>query len=404
MSIRIKLRKDAPNKQGQYPIVLVYQKGRKETIFSTGKYTNAEFFTQDTQNPLSSGQDYKANNILIRNLYSKLNNIADGYFMANNEYPSNEWVKLQWNTKNAPNQPVFDFYDRFMQYQQTRGASSVSYGTAINYKNVKNKLIGYERKSGHPIAFESFNESFANKFSQYLIKEHDLLPNSVGEKLKIVKTFLRWCIKQGVRIPSANLEAFRGGNDKTWKLHLTIEDLKALAQTNTQYEETKDGFLLQSCLGVRYSDLQTIVSTKIIKEGEDFYYITNTQKTNKLIKVKLIDMAKEILNRRSGNWIPSNIQMNTELKLIFKSIRGFDEMVSVSQGSGNLKREHTKPKYEFVSTHTARISYINIMRNLGVDDFTISNITGQSLSTLRGYYHSSAKDTDSAMNALNLAF
>lgn len=401
-TIRFRIRKHNPDKRGNCQIVIVYQKGRDEAAFSTGKKTNPDLFNiADIKEPIKGDTE---TNIHLRSVYSKLNRIVDAFYLANNDYPTANQVKYQWNTINVPNRSVFDYFDDYINFQQTKGAESVSYGTILNYRNVKTKLKEYEDKTHHPITFESFTETFAGKFNHYLIHDCGMLPNSAGEKLKTIKAWLKWCRKQGQYVNENALDSYKGTNDKTWKLYLSIEDLKTFQRTETNFAETKDAFLLQCCLGVRYSDLKTIVSSKIVKDGSDFYYVTTTKKTNKLIRVKLIDIAKEILNRRTNaDWIPSNVQMNLELKLIFKLIPDFNVPISITQGSGNAKREITKPKYDFVSTHTARVSYINIMRKLNVDDFTISSITGQSLATLRGYYHTSANDTDKAMELLNMA-
>jgi len=404
-TIRFKLRKECADKNGDCPIVLVYQNGRKETILSTGKKTNAKYFEVGTNTPIvKTNTDHKQMNIILRSQFNKLVALKDGYLMQHNNEPSNDWIKHQWNAKDKPSENFFDLFDRFIVAQQLKGSKSVSDGTVANYRKVKTKLKMFQQFTSKPIFIEDINENFAWQYNQYLTTEHNYISNSIGEHLKIIKTFLLWCERESISINKNALQALKGSNDKSWALYLSFDELKALSLFKTNFSDTKDACLLQSCLGVRHSDLKTVIKTKIIKEGADYFYITNTKKTNKLIKVKLIDLATAILDRRSAEvgWIPSIGDMNRNLKLLFKEF-GFTEMIQMSKGSGNSKREYILPKYELVSTHTFRRTFINLMRKLKIDDSTISAITGQSLAVLSGYYQPSDFDVMEAMDMLNKA-
>jgi len=404
-TIRFKLRKECADAKGDCPIVLVYQNGRKETILSTGKKTNPTYFQSGTNTPIvKTNSDHKAMNLFLRNQFNKLVALKDGYLMAQNHEPSNDWIKLQWQYKDKPSENFFELFDRFIIAQQLKGSQSVSTGTVANYKKVKNKLLMFEQFTSKLICIKEINENFAFQYNQYLSTEHNYISNSIGEHLKIIKTFLLWCERENISINKSALKAFKGSNDKSWALYLSFDELKALSLFKTNFSDTRDACLLQSCLGVRHSDLKTVIKTKIIKEGADYFYVTNTKKTNKLIKVKLIDLATAILDSRSTeiDWIPSIGDMNRNLKLLFKEF-GFTEMIQMSKGSGNSKREYLVPKYELVSTHTFRRTFINLMRKLKIDDSTISAITGQSLAVLSGYYQPSDFDVMEAMDMLNKA-
>lgn len=398
-TVKIRIREDAMDKLGFCPICVVYQNGRKETFFSTGKKTNPIHFNKGNTTEIVSkkADDSKEINLAVKGLFSKISNFVDGYKLMHNCYPSNDWLKRQVNGNNQSETNVFDLFDSFIKHQQTKGICSVSSGTIANYEKVIRKMKQFNAS----VSIKDLNNSYAEKYSQWLVTECGYLSSSVGEHLKVIGTFLRYCKDNGHEI--GNISLFKGSNDKTWATYLTFDEIKLLCTFSTQYEQTRDAFVLQSCLGVRYSDLKTIISTKIIKEGFDYYYVTKTKKTNKLIKVKLIDIAKDILtNRSSADWIPSLNDFNRELKLLFKDF-GFTEIISLSKGSGIAKQDFIVPKYKLISSHTARRTYINLMRKLKVDDATISAITGQSLAVLRGYYQPSESDTNEAMEMLNTA-
>jgi len=402
---RFKLRTDITDSRLLSAIYLVYQNGRRETFFTTGKKTNIDSFNKgNNHEPIKpTCKDAKSLNIALRAQFARLTKLIDTYYLAENKYPPNEWVKQQWNGVNDEQQNLFDLFDSFITHQQTKGTSSVSYGTVLNYKKVKNNLLEFTGGEVHYIS--DVTVDFVTRYNQWLLTEKNYLPNSVGENLKIIKTFLKWVDVTDKTI----FKHLKGSNDKTWALYLTIEELKEISQFVSPYDETRDAFVLQCCLGVRYSDLKTIVSSKIIKEGSNFYYITKTKKTNKVIKVKLVDIAKAIIEKYGSdtNWIPEIGICNRNLKYFFK-LFGFTDTIQITKGSGAYRKELLIPKHDLISTHTARRTYVNIMRKLKVDDSTISTITGQSLAVLRGYYHPSDSDTNEAMeqlnNSLNLAF
>ncbi|WP_196301564.1 phage integrase SAM-like domain-containing protein, partial [Streptococcus pneumoniae] len=75
-----------------------------------------------------------------------------------------------------------------------------------NYEKVIKKVKQYEKFSRKTLTLESLNENFANLYNDWLIRHHDYLPNSVGEHLKIIGTFLRWCEKDGKAINRNALE------------------------------------------------------------------------------------------------------------------------------------------------------------------------------------------------------
>lgn len=403
-TIRFKLRTDAKDKQNLCPIALVYQNGRKETFLTTGKKTNADCFDKgNNHTPIKTNcPESKEFNIALRGMFNRLTKLVDTFYLNESCYPSNDWVKLQWNTPQTKSENLYDIWDKFIRHQQSRGSNSVSDGTARNYEKVKNKLMQFEKFKGKPLALETLNENFANSYNDWLIKHHGYLPNSVGEHLKIIGTFLRYCKKDGRKIVENDLDAFKGSNDKTWAIYLTSDEIKALSVHETEFNDIRDAFLLQCCLGVRYSDLKTVIKTKIHKESNDYYYITTTKKTSKLIKVNVVDLAKNILDTRpqDGTWIPSIDKMNKNLKYLFKSF-GFTELIQLTKGSGTARKEFLLPKYNLVTTHTARRTFINIMRQLKVDDTTISSITGQSLAVLRGYYQPSDSEAKQSMGLLN---
>mgnify|MGYP000927414835 CR=1 FL=1 len=397
-TIRLKLRTDNIDSSGRASIAIVYQNGRKESFLATGKKClPSEFNKNNPLEPLDckTNPENKIHNMTIRAKVAKLTQLVDGYFLTNNEYPSNDIVKNWHNGKTNITSDTFSLFDEYIRYKSSKGVKTVCDGTIRNYEKVKRKMLEFDKS----ISIDKMDKTYAEKYSHWLITKHNYLSNSVGEHLKVIASFLRYAKENGFQI--CDLKAFKGTNDKSWATYLTFDEVKRLASFPTDLMYIRDAFVLQCCLGVRHSDLKTIIQSKIIKDGSDWYYVANTKKTNKLIRVKLIDIAREIMDKNGcTDWIPKIGEFNLGLKTLFEQF-GFNEKITLSKGSGISRREIEKPKFMLISSHTARRTSINLFRKLKVDDATISSITGQSLSVLRGYYQPSQSDTNEAMELLN---
>lgn len=387
-SIRLTIRKDAPDNLGKYPICIVYQIGKHEAVFSTGKKTNLLSFDKNNfYAPISTAcPGHQEGNLHIRNLYNKLNTIVDSYFMANSAYPSTSEVKILWNNKSIEKAGLLAYFEQFSsQYKN-------NIGTYQNYANLKAKLMDYSNE----ISLSSLPDDLYILFADHLKTKHKLMPSTIRQNIALLKSYINWCCIKNLCTKKPRSPKLTTQN-KSWHVFLTINELRELGLLKTDFEETKDAFILQSCLGVRYSDLIKVIRERLIKHNDNYYFTTKSKKTGKLLQVPLIPSAIEIISKRNGtNWIPDIAKMNKELKLIFKCMPDFNEKIMISRGDS----DELIYKYELVTTHTARRTFINIMRQLKVDDATISAITGQSLMTLRGYYHPSENDALNAMERL----
>ena len=155
-TIRFKLRTDATDKQGYAPISLVYQNGRKETFLSTSKKTKLECFDKgNNHEPIKTNcTEAKEMNIALRGQFNRLTQIVDTFYLTESNYPTNDFVKLTWNGSPLLNENLYDTFDRFVRYQQSKGSNSVSDVTSRNYEKVIKKVKQYEKFSRKKLTLE----------------------------------------------------------------------------------------------------------------------------------------------------------------------------------------------------------------------------------------------------------
>ena len=73
-------------------------------------------------------------------------------------------------------------------------------------------------------------------------------------------------------------------------------------------------------------------------------------------------------------------------------------MVTSTKRIGNDIIELKQPKYERISTHTARRSFVTVMLNKGIPPKAIMSITGhKSIKTFNSYYRPTVTDSQKFM-------
>lgn len=93
----------------------------------------------------------------------------------------------------------------------------------------------------------------------------------------------------------------------------------------------------------------------------------------------------------------SGVKFNVYIKEVAK-LAGIDSPVTLKRYSGKRMIEIKKPKYEFISSHCARRSFVTLLLEKGVPPTTIMKITGHTdLKTLMKYESTS---DDAVVDAL----
>ncbi|MEM4260944.1 MAG: tyrosine-type recombinase/integrase [Candidatus Woesearchaeota archaeon] len=160
-------------------------------------------------------------------------------------------------------------------------------------------------------------------------------------------------------------------------LVLSEEELEILKNTkfeNPKLERTRDLFILQTYVLLRLSDFKEL--------GNYNYDIINKQifkyqtKTGDSVTIPLPTTAIEILKKYDYQ-MPriSGQKYNENIKDMFKEL-GYDNLIEEVSYSGNQKIVTRKPRYEFMSSHTARRTGITLLIKRGVPVNIIMKISG----------------------------
>jgi integrase len=292
---------------------------------------------------------------------------------------------------------VYESFNKFLKVKE----NGQRFRTIQKYKTLLDHLKSFESNKHYQISFENFNLEFYERFTSYLMKELKHSNNTIGKYVSTLKTFLQWTFDQKIH-SNTDFHKFKSPNDKTDIMVLTEQELMNLhtldLSKNKSLAKVRDVFCFQCFTGQRFSDLESLTWDDI---KNDSWYL-HTYKTKDIIEIPLSQFAKEILKRYKSEPKPlpiiSHQKTNNNLKELCQMAE-IDEPITLVRYRGAERIERREPKYNLVTTHTARRTFVTISLEKGMRPETIMEITGHtSYKTFKKYIKITSKVKHIEMN------
>ena len=144
--------------------------------------------------------------------------------------------------------------------------------------------------------------------------------------------------------------------------YLDLNELRRVEQLEINQKEmdvSRDIFLIACTTGLRIGDLLSFIKNpKLMKNGErDFIQIKQSKTANPVV-IPINSKIANIMAKYNGGFPPylHQNEINQNLKSICKKAK-IDTPYEYSRTEGGVSITHLKPKYKFISTHTARRSF-----------------------------------------------
>jgi len=158
---------------------------------------------------------------------------------------------------------------------------------------------------------------------------------------------------------------------------LTDEDLDKLMALKLSggKEILRDSFIFACYTGARYIDIVGLDFNRDISNNE---WLLRVVKTKDVIRIPLLPQAQELVekHREAGKFeVMTNQKSNLYLKELCKKA-GFNEQVSTTRYSGPNREDATKLKWELVSFHVARRTFITLSLTKGIPAEIVMKISG----------------------------
>jgi integrase len=267
-------------------------------------------------------------------------------------------------------------YEALNEFLETKnGKLSSSYLKSI--KTLMNHLVKFEKEKRYKITFERINLIFYEQFTSYLYKSVKQTNNGVGSTISRLKNFLKWSSRMGYnKFHTFREREFRAVESETEIVYLSEEELFRIyelpLQENSKLYKVRESFCFGCFTGLRFSDF-TKIKPETVKGDEIIFTV---QKTREFINVPLNDYAKEILERNNFELsVISNQKSNDYLKEIAEMAE-INEMVKSVRFKGAERIEKLEPKWNLISTHTARRTFVTLSLEKGMRPETVMSITG----------------------------
>ena len=242
-----------------------------------------------------------------------------------------------------------------------------------------NFLQDYQKSRKVKVTFESINIQFFESLRTYAFEEKEISNNYFLKIISVLKTFLRWAAERGYHA-NYQFKKFRIKEVENAIIYLTMEELMSLYHfefESKKLRHVRDIYCFCAFTGLRFSDVITLNESHI--HGD--YIVKTIQKTNEVnSRIPLSKYARSILEKYQGtinNPLPriSSQKFNDYIKECCE-LAGIDSPITKSRYSGSQRIDEIRPKFELITSHTARKTFVTNSLILGMKEMVVRNITG----------------------------
>lgn len=295
----------------------------------------------------------------------------------------------------------FRIYQEFLdEKEDDYTGNSISNSTLKRYKCNKNLLEDFESNCKVKITLGKFDDKLYNRFLKYCIEEKKHSANTLHRNVGLLKTFLLWALNKKYTYNNNFITFKKPAKFTTDEIALNYEQVELIYNydfsDNKRLERVRDLFVFGCTTGMRFGNYSTISRSDV--DG-NFIRVIDLKSKSKNLAIPLNSISKSILEKYDYD-LPSitNQKMNEYIKEVFKKLEFTDEIKKTMKYGDELVDQ----KAEFwtrISSHTARRSFITIMKNKRVPDKVIMSYTGHtSLEVFNAYYRPSEDDKINYMN------
>ena len=405
MKYTFKLKEPNSNKETLILFTCSFKEENKKFVYSTGEKIHPNNFDFHNKFPFSSGKN-KAKNFesikLQLNRYSDLYLETISLYKRINEPFNSLLLKKTFDeafkkTKNVKN-IFFDSYDVFTA-EKIKG-KEWSTSTIKRYQNIRNILENFEVAKKYKLTFSKIDHAFHREFTTYCMDDLKHINNTYARNLGLFKTFMFWAKKNKFTFNDTFTEFKKVERVITNQIALTIEDIEKLLNhefESKKLEKVRDVFVFACVTGMRFGELSLITKSNVtqneilLKEDKD---------TNKTVRsIPLTSISRFLLSKYDYNLpLIANQKQNEYIKDVFKELEYTHKTQKVTtKGKENIKEDLFF--YNRISTHTARRTFITMMKRQGKSDKLIASITGHTdMKTLNQYYQVDSEQKKEAMD------
>ncbi len=253
----------------------------------------------------------------------------------------------------------------------TKKGKKFSKETTRGYKHCQDKFKEYETARKKKLSFETITMDTISDMIHFY-NTQDLSLNAIGKIIKNLKVFLTNTVEiHGNPVG----HQIKPPAEETPDIYLNEKDLDKLYEVKLKddiHNIVRDRFVIDCYLGLRISDLQLVTDDNI---HGDFIVIAN-EKTDSKVVIPQHPRVKAILKKYKG--MPPKVsdqEMNRSLKEICLKAK-LNEKFLYTVTKGGVRKDFYLHKWEMVSNHTARRTFITNLLKAGISSSIVMKLAG----------------------------
>ena len=293
-----------------------------------------------------------------------------------------ELLDIRFHKKNKEKENLIDFITLFMKQSKIRigrAGKPISKGTIRIYMNVRDRLIEFQDLKSFKVDFDTIDLDFYYAFKEYLTVDMNYSTNTIGKYIRNLKTIMLEAVERGI---TDNLtfrsNKFIAGSEETVAIYLgedELEDIFLLELSKMpKLENARDLFLVYCFTGLRYADVTTLKLSQVVCDEISLIMHKTQERVVVPFNHRIIKYIRNKYKGKTFNSLPrmiSNSKLNLYIKEACSLVVSLQKDEEVSMTKGGMKSVLIKPKYQFVTVHTARRSFAT---NLMLDDVPVPQI------------------------------
>lgn len=238
-----------------------------------------------------------------------------------------------------------------------------------------NHILDFSRKTEMRIYTDSLSEEVLEEFVFFLQEDKKLMISTVKSIIERTKSMLQKAYNAGYKV-DGTFKDFSVRDEEIDTIFLPMTDITRIyyySDLTPKQTEIKDYFIIGCLTGLRYSDYSRLKPENFVDNRIEI----RTKKTKTPVEIPMHKFVREIIKKYDYQLPPSRcIQyFNKAIKNICRKI-GFVELIPYERRIGRDFVSEMRPKWMFISSHTARRSAATNMFLVGIPTFRIMLLTG----------------------------
>lgn len=269
----------------------------------------------------------------------------------------------------------FAIYDEYLGSMRVIRAKNTIKGIVTCF----NFLQLFCKETNTSINFDELNARWFEAFRKYAFEEKRIGDNYFFKIIGCLKTFCQWAHDHDYH-SNLGFKKFRAPERATEVIYLTMDELMTLYKfdfKSRRLSHVRDFYCFACFTGLRFSDMIKLKPHHI--KGD--YIIKTIEKTQEMdVRIPLSSLAKDVLKKYQDTAhepLPkiSGQKFNDYIKECCK-VTGIVTPVSRVRFFGSQRKETVHPKWQLITSHTARKTFVTNSLILGMKEMVIRNITG----------------------------